>query len=183
MAISAPPPGTKLKPTMPGPDTTSDASPARSDHGHAAPAAQRRRHINVARNIDRHALRPSQAAMQDIDVTIPVDRVDRVVARRCWSGHVQRSIRTKRQVIRCDARLQRRENEDLPVRCNLEDGPAAVADIEILVRVERQSRWPRPCLPHTRRTRHFLPRDTPCLRAATRRRDSPRNPPPGRWRS
>src|SRR3954471_21002889 len=49
------------------------------------------------------------------------------------------SIAAEREVIGRDARLQRCEDERLPLAVDLEDGAAAIADVEIFVLVERKS--------------------------------------------
>src|SRR2546430_9179729 len=49
----------------------------------------------------------------------------------------QIAVRTKGQVVRGDTGFERSENKDLTIACNLEDGATAVADIEILILVER----------------------------------------------
>src|SRR6185503_9652506 len=75
-------------------------------------------------------------AIERRDRSVRIDFVDCVKTRGGRSGHVQASIRSQRQVIGRDARLERRVNVNLPITRNLEDCPAAVSDEKVKVLVE-----------------------------------------------
>ncbi len=50
-----------------------------------------------------------------------------------------------------DGRLERREHVNLPLPADLENGAAAVADVQIVFADRTRFRWRRPCLPRTPR--------------------------------
>jgi hypothetical protein len=65
-----------------------------------------------------------------------IDAMNRIEAGSGGTGHVQVSIRTKRQVIRSNGRFECGEHVNLPLPADLENGSAAVADEKIVVAVE-----------------------------------------------
>ncbi len=68
-----------------------------------------------------------------------IDFVDRVVAGGAWSGDEEIALRAEGEVIGGDAGLEGGEDEDLAVAGDLEDGAAAVADVEVLLAIEGDS--------------------------------------------
>src|SRR5690242_19588918 len=95
----------------------------------AAPSAERSRHVKICVAIERHPLRPPQPAGKRLHVSALRDSVNAVVARGRRPGHKQLTVRMKRQVIRGDRRLQGGEYENFPAWTDLENRPAAVADV------------------------------------------------------
>ena len=58
------------------------------------------------------------------------DPVDAIETRCGRSGHEHVALRAESQVVRGNAGFESRENESLAVGADLEDGPAAIADIK-----------------------------------------------------
>src|SRR5208283_101824 len=67
------------------------------------------------------------------------DLVNGIEAGGCWAADVKIAIVAESQMIGRDTRLQHSEDEDLPVTPNLEDGPAAVADVQASLAVKRDA--------------------------------------------
>ena len=128
--------GVKARPTMPGPERNSSAS--RSGVMRTTPlrppmeAATYRWPVFI----ERHALRPAQAAIEDFHLAVVGNAVDAIEARGGGAGDVEVAVRTERQMVGGDGRLERGEDEDLAVGADLENGAAAVADVEVVLAVE-----------------------------------------------
>src|SRR5882762_1862274 len=101
-----------------------------NSHDSAVPAV-RRRDVQVRVAVERQPLRTSKPAIKHGNIAALRDAINAIVARGSRPGHIQIAARMKRQVIRSQRRLQRRENEDLPARTNLENSSAAISDIQI----------------------------------------------------
>ena len=82
----------------------------------------------------------SQPAEKNTDVAALCDAMNTVETGGRRSGDVEIAIRMKRQVVSGDGRLKRCKNKNLPVRADLENGAAAVADVKIPSMVEGDPR-------------------------------------------
>src|SRR5882762_4772440 len=91
-----------------------------NSHDSAVPAV-RCRDVQVRVAIERQTLRTSKPAIKHGNIAALRDAINAIVARGSRPGYIQIAARMKRQVIRSQRRLQRRENEDLPARTNLEN--------------------------------------------------------------
>src|ERR1035437_6755163 len=109
------------------------------DPHNAAAAVERSRDIEVVVNIDRQSLRTPESAVEDADGAVRIDLLNGIEARSRGASDVQISVVAEGEVIGRDARLQHGEHEDLTVAVDLEDGPAAIADVEISGWVEGNS--------------------------------------------
>src|SRR5208282_6006752 len=92
--------------------------------------------IDIALHIKSQALRTSQTAVEHRHGSVGVDFIDAVEAGSAGAGDEHIAMETEGDVIGGNARLQRREHKNLPVASDLENGSAAVADVEILCRIE-----------------------------------------------
>ena len=97
---------------------------------------QRGGDVQVAVDIEGDALRPSQPAIELAHRAVGIDLVNGVEAGDGGTGDVEVPRGGERQVIGRDAGLERGKDVDLAVAGDLEDGSAAVADVEILFRIE-----------------------------------------------
>src|SRR5258708_7643025 len=102
------------------------------DFYNAALACQGRSHIKVSLSVKSQALRTPESLIKDGHSAVRIHRINRVKTGSGWPGHVQRSIRRKSQMIRRHAGLQRGVDQHLLVASDAPDGPAPVADIQIL---------------------------------------------------
>src|SRR5258708_14572174 len=98
------------------------------------------RHVHVAYSVKSQTLRASQAAEECVYRPLRIDPVNGVKARGSRSRYKKVALRSEGEVIRRDARFQSGEHEHLLVAANLKDGPAAVADIEILIAIKGDPR-------------------------------------------
>src|SRR6266403_6404457 len=112
----------------------------RSNSHDAAVPAVRCRDVQVRVAIERQTLRTSKPAIKHGNIAALRDAINAIVARGSRPGHIQITARMKRQVIRSQRRLQRRENEDLPARAKLENSSAAVSNVQMFRRVKRNAR-------------------------------------------
>ena len=130
--------GVKARPTMPGPERNRSARRSGVDADDAFAAGDGRGHVEPALLVERHALRAAEAAIEDLHFAFVRDAVDGIEAGGGGAGDVEVAIGAERQMVGGDRRLQRGENEDLAVGADLEDRAAAVADVEVLLGVERE---------------------------------------------
>ena len=65
--------------------------------------------------------------------------MDAIEARRRGTGDVQMIVRTECQMISRDRRLDRGEDVDLALLADLEDRPAAIADVQVVLAIECQA--------------------------------------------
>src|SRR5882762_4023116 len=107
-----------------------------SDLYNAAFPGERGGDINIPLNVECQALRTAQTAVEHRHGSVGVDLVDAVEARSAGAGDEHIATRAEGDVVGGDAWLQRRKNKNLPVASNLENGSAAVADVEILRCIE-----------------------------------------------
>src|SRR6267378_2166774 len=108
---------------------------------HDAPMpAVRCRDVQVRVAIERQSLRTPKPAIKHGNIAALRDAVNAVVAGSGGAGYIQIAARMKRQVIRSERRLERRENENLPARANLENSSAAIPDVQIFRRIKRDAR-------------------------------------------
>src|ERR1017187_5248183 len=96
--------------------------------------------IEVVVNIDRQSLRTPQAAVEDTHGAVRIDLLYGIETRSRGAGDVEISVVAEGEMIGGHARLQHGEHEDLAVTVDLEDGPAAIADIQVSGWVEGNSR-------------------------------------------
>src|SRR6266436_974982 len=108
----------------------------RSDFDDAAFSGERGGDIDIALDIKSQTLRASQTAVEHRHSSMWVDFVNAVETGSAGAGDEHISLRTERDVIGGNARLQRGEDKNLPVASDLENGSAAVADVEILRGIE-----------------------------------------------
>src|SRR5580704_356359 len=108
------------------------------DVDYAAASADRCCNVEVVVHIDGDSLRASEAAIEDADLAVWIDLVDRVEAGGCRPGDVEISVAAKRKMVGRDAGLEHGKDEDLAIAPDLEDCSAAVADVEKAVAVEGQ---------------------------------------------
>src|SRR5262249_20680245 len=80
-----------------------------------------------------------QSLKKLLDLAGTGDAVDAVETRRCRSSYIQVAVDSKRQMVRGDARFQRRKNEDLTIGSDLENRAAAIPHIQELLGIERNS--------------------------------------------
>ena len=59
-----------------------------------------------------------------------------IEARRRGTGHIQVVVRSEREMIRRDRRLDRGKHVDLALLADLEDRPAAIADVQVVFAIE-----------------------------------------------
>ena len=110
-------------------------------HAHdPTPAAVRSGHIKICVAVESQSLRASQPAIKRAHFAAPRDAIDPIVARGGRSGNIQIARRMKRQVVRRQRRLQRREHKNLATRADFENRPAAISHIQILIAVECNAR-------------------------------------------
>src|SRR5208283_3008323 len=107
-----------------------------SNFHNAALSGERGGNINIALDIKRQALRTPQSAIEHGHGSVGINFVDAVEAGSAGAGDEHIAVETEGDVIGGNARLQRRENKNLPVASNLENGSATVADVEILLAIE-----------------------------------------------
>src|SRR5437868_9367279 len=106
------------------------------DLHNAAFTTEGSRDIQVAVRVECHALRTSQATVENGYRSLRGDAIDGIKAGGGGSGDEQISFVVEGEVIRGNARLEGSEDKDLPVACNLENGSAAVTDIEVLFAIK-----------------------------------------------
>src|SRR6516162_1767374 len=87
-------------------------------------------------DIKGNTLRPADPRKEPLDVPVRRDAIDRIEARSCRAGNVKIVVKTKREMVRRDARLERCEHKDLAARIDFENASASVADIEIALMIE-----------------------------------------------
>src|SRR6267154_268741 len=104
--------------------------PLRSNSHDSAVPAVRRRDVQVRVAIERQPLRTSKPAIKHGNIAALRDAINAIVARGGGSSYIQIGSRMRRQVMRSQRRLQRRENEDLPARTNLEKSSAASSGVQ-----------------------------------------------------
>src|SRR5579859_746744 len=110
-----------------------------SDLHDAAFSGQRSGDVDVAFDIESQALRTSQSAVKHGHGSVRVDLINAVEAGRAGTGDEHVSVGAEREVIGSNARLERREHENLAVARDLENRSAAVADVEIFFAIEGNS--------------------------------------------
>src|SRR5262249_41014433 len=82
----------------------------------------------------------AKPAIKSLHVPIARNAMQRIETRRRRTRHVQIIVRTERQMIRCNRRLERGEHVNLTLAADLENRSAAIADVEISFLVEHDSR-------------------------------------------
>src|SRR5260370_578693 len=92
--------------------------------------------IEIALYIKSQTLRTSQTAVEHGHGSLGVDFVDAVETGSAGAGDEHIAVGAEGDVIGGDARLQRREDKNLAVASDLENGSAAIADIEIFRGIE-----------------------------------------------
>src|SRR4051812_48577673 len=99
----------------------------------------RGRDIDAAFGVEGEPLRTTEAAVEGFDGAVRVDTVDGVETGDGRARHVEVTAGTEGKMVRGDAGLERSVDKYLAVARNLEDGAAAVADIEVFVVVEGEA--------------------------------------------
>src|ERR1035438_10542461 len=110
----------------------------RNPHESAA-AAERSRDIEVVVNVDRQSLRAPESAVEDTHGAMRINLLNGIETRSRGAGDVEISVVAEGEMIGGHARLQHGEHEDLAVTVDLEDGSAAIADIQVSDWVEGNS--------------------------------------------
>src|ERR1019366_79377 len=72
-------------------------------------------------------------------MALGIDAVHGIETRGRRTGDVEITVVVKSQVKGRDAWFDHREHEDLPVASDLEDGPTAIADVQIAFAIERDT--------------------------------------------
>ncbi len=106
------------------------------DADDASTASQGSGDVEIAGDVGGDSLGTAEAAKVDRRAAIGVDAMDAVVAGGGGAGDVESAIRTEGHVIGGDAGFESREDESLRIARDLEDGAAAIADVEIAAGVE-----------------------------------------------
>src|ERR1051326_6962117 len=102
----------------------------------AALALERGGAVEVPFGVEGEALGTSESAVESGDGSVQVNAVDGVEAGSRGAGDEEVAVGSERQVIGGDTRLESGEDKNLAVAGNLEDGAAAIADVEVLVLVK-----------------------------------------------
>ena len=105
----------------------------------AAASAIRCHSVEVPFDVECQSLRTAQTCEESSDFAARRNPIDRIKARCRWSGDIKVVIETECQMVRRDARFERRENENLPARADLENAAASIADVQIAVTIERDA--------------------------------------------
>jgi hypothetical protein len=117
------------------------------DADDAALAVERCGDVEVAGDVEGHALGAAESLVEDGGLAVAVDGVDGLVAGGGGAGDEERALVVEGEVVGGDAGLERGVDEDLavaqdPARAgralgpDLEDGAGAVADEEVAVAIE-----------------------------------------------
>src|SRR5690242_15933007 len=114
--------------------------PLRRQPDNPALPAERCRHVEIPLAIERQPLWPAQPPKEHTHFPGGRNPVYALEARCGWPRDEKLPRRTECQVIRRKRRLQRRKNENLAVRPNLENRSAPVSDIKAPRFIERDSR-------------------------------------------
>src|SRR6185312_4040845 len=85
---------------------------------------------------ERHALRAAEPTVESLNVAVVADLVYTVEARSGGAADVEVLMRSPRQMVRRDRGFNSRVHENLPCGTDLEDRAAAIADVEIALRIE-----------------------------------------------
>src|SRR5690349_2863837 len=99
-------------------------------------SAERRGDIEIALHIERQALRTAKAAIEDCSCSVRIDGIDGIEAGSRRSGDIEIAIRPEGKMIGRNAGLERREDEDLTVARDLENGAAAIANVQVLLMIK-----------------------------------------------
>src|SRR5579884_4227717 len=133
-------PGCKGKAYQSGTCDGEGRSAIRADPHDAALAAEGSRNVQISLAIECQPLRSAQPTVKDGHSAVRIDLVHGIETRRRGSGDKKVPLRPNREVIGRHTRLDRREDKNLAVARNFKDGTAAVANIEILLAIEREPR-------------------------------------------
>src|ERR1035437_6882178 len=114
-------------------------APGGVDAHHTLAAGNGRGHVKPALLIEGHALRAPEAAVEGLHLALVRDAEYRVEAGGGGPGDVEIAVGTEGQVVGRDGIFLGGEDEDLAAGTDLEDGTAAVADIEIVFAIEGNS--------------------------------------------
>src|SRR5581483_8770816 len=109
-----------------------------SDLHNSAAATQGGSNVQVAVHIEGQTLGTSQAAVEHLGGAVRIHAIDGIEAGGGWAGDKEVAIRAERQVIGGDAGLQRGKDKNLALAVDLENGSAAVADVEVFFTIECQ---------------------------------------------
>src|ERR1039457_1225279 len=107
-----------------------------SDLHDAALSAERSGDIDIALDIQRQPLRTPETAVEHGHGSVGADLINAVEAGSAGPSDEHIAVETEGDVIGGNARLQGREDKNLAVASDLENGSAAVADVEILRGIE-----------------------------------------------
>src|SRR6185369_8894783 len=99
-------------------------------------SAKRCGNVQIAVAIERQALRPAQSFIKDVRLTIRVNAPDAVEAGDCWASHIQRIIKTKREMESRNRRLDLRPGLLFADTIYFEDCSRAIADVHQTTMVE-----------------------------------------------
>src|SRR5580693_2050637 len=102
----------------------------------AAASVQRGGDVQIIVDIKSHSLRTAQPAIKHADFAVRIDLMNRIEARGRRSRYVQITVIAEGQVISGNTRFDRSENENLPIAPDLEDGSAAIADVQVALAIE-----------------------------------------------
>src|SRR5260370_5814347 len=103
----------------------------------AALPRKRGGYVKVAVDIKRQALRASQTAVKSRNAAMRVDLVHGIETRSRGTRDKQVSARPECQMVSGYAGFERGENKNLAIFADLENCPAAIADIKIFVGIKR----------------------------------------------
>ena len=107
---------------------------------HSTPPRQGSGHVNVPARVERQSLRAAEAAIKRSHFPGGRDSVEVVVTGGGRPGDKKLARSAEGQVIRRHTRFHGREYKNLFVAINFENRPAAVADVKVFIRVERNAR-------------------------------------------
>src|SRR5580704_5121691 len=89
--------------------------------------------------IEREALRPAEAAIEDVHFAVLGDAIDTVVTGGGRPAHVQFTAWVEGEMISGDGRFESGEDEDFALRTDLENRAAAVSDKQVAFRIEGEA--------------------------------------------
>jgi len=102
----------------------------------SALAVQAGGNVEVAVNVEGHALRAAESLVEDRCAAVAVDGVNGLIGGRGGAGDEERVVCVEREVVGGDGGFECGEDEDLAVGVDLKDGARAVADVEVAVAIE-----------------------------------------------
>ncbi len=131
--------GSESEAHQPGPATSMEAFPSGVIFTMPRLSGQRSRHIEISVNVKSQSLRAPQATEESRNFAVRIDLINRIKAGSGGTRDEKISVRTNRQMVSGNAGLKGRENKNLAVARDFENGSAAVADVKILRAIERDA--------------------------------------------